>query len=105
MSYRYQIYENLNPLNKERKKERNEIEKSSSTYAFVHLLHKCLAATETHQTFNRSCLVDFSKAFDRIDYNILISKLRIFNLHPILVNCMCDSFVRNRQQRVKLRNI
>lgn len=80
------------------------IKKSSSTHALIHLLHTWLASTETPKTFIRCCLVDFSKAFDRIDHNILISKLRLLNVPPILLN-WCASFLQNRQQRVKLGNV
>ena len=70
----------------------------------IKLLHTWLAATETPKTFIRSCLVDFSKAFDTISHNILISKLRLLNVPPILLN-WCASFLRNRQQRVKVQNV
>ena len=48
-------------------------------------------------------MIDFSKAFDRIDHNILIDKLRLLNVPPVLLN-WCASFRRQRQQRVKLQN-
>ena len=79
------------------------VKKSSTTHALVHLIHQWLAATETPQTVVRSCMIDFSKAFDRIDHNILIHKLRILNVPLILLN-WCANFLQNRQQRVKLNN-
>ena len=48
-------------------------------------------------------MIDFSKAFDRIDHNVLIDKLRLLNVPPVLLN-WCASFLRQRQQRVKLQN-
>ena len=48
-------------------------------------------------------MIDLSKAFDRIDHNILIDKLRLLNVLPVLLN-WCASFLRQRQQRVKLQN-
>jgi hypothetical protein len=36
----------------------------------VHLLHYWLSALEEPNTLIRTCLIDFSKAFDRIDHNI-----------------------------------
>ena len=47
------------------------VKKSSTTHALVHLLHYWLSALEEPNTLIRACLIDFSKAFDRIDHNIL----------------------------------
>ena len=77
------------------------VKKSSTTHALVHLIHQWLSAMETPNTFVRSCLIDFSKAFDRIDHNILMYKLQILNVPPVLLN-WCASFLQDRQQRVKL---
>ena len=77
------------------------VKKSSTTHALVHLVHQWLLATETPKTVVRSCMIDFSKAFDRIDHNVLICKLQRFNVPPVLLN-WCASFLQNRQQRVKL---
>ena len=79
------------------------VKKSSTTHALVHLIHRWLAATETPQTVVRSCLIDFSKAFDRIDHNILLNKLQLLNVPPILLN-WCANFLQNRQQRVLLQS-
>ena len=75
------------------------VKKSSTTHALVHLIHHWLSALETPNTFVRSCLIDFSKAFDRIDHNILMYKLQILNVPPVLLN-WCASFLQDRQQRV-----
>lgn len=80
------------------------IKNSSTTHALVRLLHEWLQATETPKTVIRSCLIDFSKAFDRIDHNILIHKLRLLGVPQILLN-WCASFLQDRQQRVKLGQI
>ena len=56
------------------------VKKSSTTHAFVHLVHQWLSALETPNTLIRSCLIDFSKAFDRIDHNILLYKLQFLLL-------------------------
>ena len=80
------------------------IKKSSSTAALIHLLHTWLAATETPKTFIRSCRVDFSRDFNTINHNILLSKLCLLYVPPTLLN-WCASFLRNRQQRVKLQSV
>ena len=48
------------------------VKRSSTSHALVHLLHYWLSALEEPNTFIRTCMIDFSKAFDRIDHNILI---------------------------------
>ena len=65
------------------------------------MIHEWLQAAETPKAIIRACLIDFSKAFDRIDHNILIRKLQLLNMPPILLN-WCAAFLRNRQQRVKI---
>ena len=79
------------------------VKKSSTTHALVHLLHYWLSALEEPNTLIRTCLIDFSKAFDRIDHNILFHKLKLLNIPPALLN-WCASFLSDRQQRVKLQN-
>ena len=79
------------------------VKKSSTTHALVHLLHYWLSALEEPNTLIRTCLIDFSKAFDRIDHNILLHKLKLLNVPPVLLN-WCSSFLSDRQQRVQLQN-
>ena len=77
------------------------IKNSSTTHALVRVIHERLQAAETPKAIIRACLIDFSKAFDRVDHNILIHKLQLLNVPPILLN-WCAAFLRNRQQRVKI---
>ena len=77
------------------------VKQSSNTHALVLLVHCWLADLETPNTMIRTCLIDFSKAFDRVDYNILLYKLSILGIPPILLN-WCSSFFKNRQQRIKM---
>ena len=62
------------------------VKKTSMTHALIRLIHQWLAATESPRTVMRSCLIDFSKAFDRIDHNILLHKCQLLNIPPILLN-------------------
>jgi hypothetical protein len=64
--------------------------------------HYWLSALETPNTIIRTCFIDFSKAFDRIDHNILMRKLQLLNVPLVLLN-WCSSFLQGRQQRVKLK--
>ena len=69
------------------------VKNSSATTALIHLIHQWLSATEIPQPLVRSCLIDFSKAFDRINHNILLCKLQTLGVPPILLN-WCASFLR-----------
>ena len=40
----------------------------------------------------------FSKAFDRIDFNILSEKLHRMGVHPVLINWIAN-FLTDRKQR------
>ena len=80
------------------------IRDSSTSHALVHLIHEWFQAAETPKAVIRSCLIDFSKAFDRIDHNILIHKLGLLNVPLILLN-WCASFLQDRFQRVKLGQV
>ena len=48
-------------------------------------------------------MIDMSKAFDRMDPNILIDKLRSLDVKDALIN-LIDSFLTNRTCRVKMDN-
>jgi hypothetical protein len=49
------------------------LKRSSSTMA-LYMFHKWYEAMDTPGTCLRICTLDFSKAFDRIDFNILLDK-------------------------------
>ncbi len=67
---------------------------------FSPLLAVCSGNAQHH--YIRTCFIDFSKAFDRIDHNILMQKLYnvLLNVPPVLLN-WCLSFLQGTQQRVK----
>jgi hypothetical protein len=46
-------------------------------------------------------MLDFSKAFDRIDFNILMQKLINMRVHPSLINWIAN-FLTDRSQRTKI---
>jgi hypothetical protein len=48
----------------------------------------------------RICLLDFSKAFDRIDRNVLLRKVQQMAVHPVLINWITD-FLSIRLQWTK----
>ena len=45
----------------------------------------------------------FSKAFDRIDFNILSEKLHRMGVHPVLINWIAN-FLTDRKQRTRIEN-
>jgi hypothetical protein len=62
------------------------IKNCSTTHALIHKIHNWLAELENSGSTIRCCMIDFSKAFDRIDHNILLHKLQQLNIPPILLN-------------------
>ena len=56
----------------------------------------------------RKCIdlafIDFSKAFDKVSHNHLISKLKSYNLDKNVLGWIC-SFLKNRTQRVIVDNV
>ena len=50
-----------------------------------------------------SC-IDFAKAFDHVNHNILVAKLHEFNIPDTVIRWMC-SFLNHRCQRVKIGNV
>jgi len=67
------------------------------------MLHHWHAAVDKRQLV-RSVFVDFSKAFDHVDHNILVAKLVALSLFDVIVRWMC-AFLRDRRQRVKIGDV
>ena len=74
---------------------------SSTKFALISMLHKWLAATDGTSSMVRVILLDFKKAFDLVDHNILVEKLYSYGIKPTVLNWIVD-FLRNRYQRVKI---
>ena len=74
----------------------------STTHALVDLLHN------VHEFIHngndaRICFIDYTKAFDLIDHNILLSKFELLGLDRWIINWLRD-YLSDREQRVKLGN-
>ena len=67
------------------------------------MLHHVLQRLERKNTYARILLIDFSKAFDHIDHNILLDK-RKTNVVPQICVEWQKAFLTSRTQRVKLAN-
>ena len=65
------------------------------------MLHSWLAATDGTGSTMKVALLDFRKAFDLVDYNLLITKLVNYGIKPSVINWIID-FLCKRTQRVKL---
>jgi len=75
----------------------------STTHALVDMLHHWHSAVDKSQSV-RAVFIDFAKAFDHVDHNILVEKLLAFGLPDIIVRWMY-SFLMNRRQRVKIGDV
>ena len=75
---------------------------SSTTLCLLDIFHSWLSKLDAGGCLLRIVLLDFSKAFDRINLSVLITKLIDMGLRRPLIPWLCD-FLSNRRQRVKLR--
>jgi hypothetical protein len=67
------------------------------------MLHHWHSAVDAGQSV-RTVFIDFAKAFDHVDHNILVAKLLSLDLPDIIIRWMI-SFLAHRQQRVKIGNV
>ena len=77
------------------------IKGGSTTNAMISLIHKLLEASD-NGLISRILLVDFSKAFDRIDHTVLIRKLLDMEV-PVWLCKWIAGFLTDRKQRVKYK--
>lgn len=71
----------------------------STTAALVFFMHHVTRLLETN-SYVRCLMIDFSKAFDLVDHNILMNKLKSLRLPANIYNWI-NSFLSNRTQVVK----
>ena len=79
------------------------VKSSCTTHCLVELLHNWATVTDTPRYYIRILLIDFSRAFDKIDHNILLDKYSESDVPVFLVNWKY-SFLCERQQCVKIDN-
>ena len=77
------------------------IPNSSTTLAPLSMVHNWLKATDGTGSTIRTLLFDYRKAFDLIDYDVLVNKICLLDLPHSIVNWIID-FLSSRYQRVKL---
>ena len=72
----------------------------STTDMLINLLHNWHAAIDNGDSV-RIVFLDYSKAFDRVNHNILLDKLAAFDLPPFIMKWFA-SFLTQRSQYVRL---
>ena len=72
---------------------------STTTFAFISMLHHWLRATDGNGSTVRTALLDHRKEFDLVDHHLLIAKL----FSPGVIDFLRD-YRRDRQQRVELNS-
>ncbi|CAB4032223.1 RNA-directed DNA polymerase from mobile element jockey, partial [Paramuricea clavata] len=77
------------------------IPKSSTTQALISMIHTWSKYTDGTGSTVRVVVFDFRKAFDLIDHNILVRKLKDLNIAHNIISWIVD-FLKCRKQRVKL---
>ena len=79
------------------------IPNSSTTQALIPMMHTFASATDGTGAAVKIVLLDYRKAFDLIDHQILVDKILSLRM-PRGVACWVCDFLSNRFQRVKLSN-
>jgi len=79
------------------------LKRRSTSHALVDMLHHWNKALDDGHSV-RILFVDYAKAFDHVDHNTVIQKLKAFGVPDFIIRWM-SSFLRSRQQRVKLSEI
>ena len=74
----------------------------STTHALVDMLQHWHTMIHMHETV-RIMFIDYSKAFDSVDHNILLKKFQRLDVPAVIIRWLHD-FLHNREQRVKLNN-
>ena len=74
-----------------------------TTHALISMVHDWLRATDDSRNKNyvHIVLLDYAKAFDHVDPNILVNKLDNLGIPDPLVR-WAEAFLMNRKQRVKI---
>ena len=77
-------------------------QKYSTNFALIHLIDKITEALKNNESII-GVFLDFSKAFDTIDHNILLAKLNKYGIRGI-ANKWIENYLFDRSQAVKYRN-
>ena len=83
------------------KRQFGSLKSSLTTHALLSLIHDLLNETDAPKNGVKIFVLDFSKAFDHIDHNILLNKLSDLDVPPTIINWI-RSFLTRRSHRVKI---
>ena len=72
-----------------------------TTHALISMTHNWLVNTDGNGATARVVLLDFRKAFDLINHNVLVQKLSTKDI-PNLIACWITDILMDRKQRVEL---
>ena len=75
----------------------------STTQALIFFMHTILEALDSCGRYIRIFFSDFSKGFDLVDHNVLLSELNNLEVDPHLVRWIA-ALLTNRSQRVRIGN-
>ena len=76
----------------------------STTLALLKLLHFLFVSSDDSSMILRVIFVDFKKAFEKIDHNVVLSKFKE-NKAPLPLTVWMINFLHKRKQFVKIRNL
>ena len=71
---------------------------SSTTLALISMIHHWLRDTDATSATVRAILLGYRKAFDLVDHNLLMCKLKDLGVKLTVINWIAD-FLRNRTQK------
>ena len=72
----------------------------STTHALIDMVHTWLLTAEERRA-SHVVLLDYRKAFDHVDYTVLVTKCKSYNFHNFIIRWLC-AFLSDRSQRVRL---
>ncbi len=75
----------------------------STTIALIEMFDSCSKARDNASTQIRILLLDYKKAFDLIDLNILMAKLMSYGV-PLVLLSWVHAILADRKQRIKVGN-
>ena len=76
---------------------------ASTPFCLIDMINNWMKSLDSPSHYLRICFVDFSKAFDHINHNILINKLLELGVRSSIVPWIC-SFLGNPRQSVKIEH-
>ena len=67
---------------------------SSTTVNLIDMIDNWLNSLDAQSHYLRICFIDFKKAFDRIDHNILVSKLLSLGVRRSIILWICSFLIK-----------